>query len=78
MAAALPISLLPCRYREIRKSPRKNRRAMPSSVISVIDTTLKRKVSRTPSILRLPKNWAPKIPAPDTIPNMLMLKTNSS
>ena len=40
--------------------------------------SLKRKAQRTPSSSPLPKNCAPKMPAPETAPKMARLKTKIS
>ena len=47
---------------------------MPRAVTATENTSRNRRVSRTPSWSPLPKNWAPKMEAPDSPPKMVRLK----
>ena len=50
---------------------------MPKAHTTTLNTSRKRKVFRMPSWSFLPKNWAPKIEAPERPPKMVKLKMNT-
>ena len=76
--ALSPPSLSPVRKREMRDSPETRKSEAKRMIIRAPEAILNLVVVLTPSSSFFPKNWAPKIPAPLTVPNMQRLNTKIS